>query len=45
MDDGDGFQAGSDAFMAWLKQSGATISPAIELKDLRSRGAGRAVGE
>ncbi|KAK5004156.1 Ribosomal lysine N-methyltransferase 4, partial [Cryomyces antarcticus] len=39
----DDFQNKSDSFMAWLRQQGASISPKIELADLRSRGAGRGV--
>ena len=41
----DPFDADSQAFLAWLRHSGAEISNKIELKDLRSLQAGRGVGE
>jgi SET domain-containing protein 6 len=39
----DDFQNKSDIFIQWLKDNGATISPKIELADLRQNGAGRGV--
>ncbi|EON66015.1 hypothetical protein W97_05258 [Coniosporium apollinis CBS 100218] len=39
----DDFDARSDAFMAWLRQSGAEISGKIQLADLRTQHAGRGV--
>ncbi|KAJ9642960.1 Ribosomal lysine N-methyltransferase 4 [Coniosporium tulheliwenetii] len=39
----DDFDARSEAFMAWLKQSGAEISEKIQLADLRTQHAGRGV--
>lgn len=39
------FDTASQAFLAWLRQSGADISPKIHLEDLRSRDAGRGVGK
>ena len=39
----DDFQAKSDRFIDWLKNSGAQISPKIELADLRHSSAGRGV--
>ncbi|GIZ48047.1 hypothetical protein CKM354_001112200 [Cercospora kikuchii] len=41
--DVDDFQNASDAFLKWLTKSGATISPNIQLADLRDRAAGRGV--
>ncbi|KAF2207175.1 hypothetical protein CERZMDRAFT_102670 [Cercospora zeae-maydis SCOH1-5] len=41
--DVDDFQNASDAFLQWLKNNGATISPNIQLADLRDRAAGRGV--
>ncbi|KAM3418102.1 Ribosomal lysine N-methyltransferase 4 [Cercospora zeina] len=41
--DVDDFQHASDAFLNWLKNNGATISPKIQLADLRDRAAGRGV--
>ncbi|KAK4543139.1 hypothetical protein LTR36_005917 [Oleoguttula mirabilis] len=46
MDDpmeGEEFASKSEAFITWLHQSGTTISPKIQLADLRSRDAGRGV--
>ncbi|KAI8940807.1 hypothetical protein NX059_002070 [Plenodomus lindquistii] len=37
------FDAASQAFLAWLRHSGAEISPKIRLEDLRSKDAGRGV--
>ncbi|KAK5690739.1 Ribosomal lysine N-methyltransferase 4 [Elasticomyces elasticus] len=39
----DDFQAKSQSFLAWLQQHGTTISPKIELADLRQDGCGRGV--
>ncbi|KAK5713694.1 Ribosomal lysine N-methyltransferase 4 [Elasticomyces elasticus] len=39
----DDFQAKSQSFFAWLQQHGTTISPKIELADLRQDGCGRGV--
>ncbi|KAK4957353.1 Ribosomal lysine N-methyltransferase 4 [Elasticomyces elasticus] len=39
----DDFQARSQSFLAWLQQHGTTISPKIELADLRQDGCGRGV--
>ena len=39
----DDFQNKSDKFINWLKDHGATISPKIELGDLRQHSAGRGV--
>lgn len=39
----DDFQSASDAFLAWLKSNGATISSSVQLADLRGRAAGRGV--
>ncbi|KAK5121981.1 hypothetical protein LTR85_004553 [Meristemomyces frigidus] len=39
----DDFSAKSDSFVQWLHRNGTTISPKIELADLRSRNAGRGV--
>ncbi|EME82409.1 uncharacterized protein MYCFIDRAFT_40308 [Pseudocercospora fijiensis CIRAD86] len=39
----DDFQSMSDKFLTWLKNTGATISPKIQLADLRDRAAGRGV--
>ncbi|KAK3074636.1 Ribosomal lysine N-methyltransferase 4 [Teratosphaeriaceae sp. CCFEE 6253] len=39
----DGFAANSQSFLAWLQQQGTSISPRIEIADLRSQGAGRGV--
>ena len=39
----DDFQNKSDKFIQWLKDNGATISPKIELADLRQHSAGRGV--
>jgi hypothetical protein len=39
------FDDASQAFLAWLQQSGAEISPKIKLEDLRSAQAGRGVGK
>lgn len=40
----DDFQVKSAAFLAWLQKNGCEISPAVQLADLRERGAGRGVG-
>ncbi|KAF1946996.1 SET domain-containing protein [Clathrospora elynae] len=37
------FDGASQAFLAWLQQSGAEISPKIRLEDLRNKDAGRGV--
>ncbi|KNG48379.1 set domain-containing protein [Stemphylium lycopersici] len=37
------FDGASQAFLAWLRQNGAEISPKIQLEDLRNRDAGRGV--
>ncbi|KAK5716837.1 Ribosomal lysine N-methyltransferase 4 [Elasticomyces elasticus] len=37
----DDFEAKSQSFLAWLQQHGTTISPKIELADLRQDGCGR----
>ncbi|KAH9872771.1 hypothetical protein J1614_005165 [Plenodomus biglobosus] len=37
------FNSASQAFLTWLRQSGADISPKVQLEDLRSRDAGRGV--
>lgn len=43
--DADDFQRQSDGFMQWLsQQSDVTISPKIEVRDLRHKGCGRGVG-
>jgi SET domain-containing protein 6 len=39
------FDGASQTFLAWLKQSGAEISPKIKLEDLRNKDAGRGVGK
>ncbi|KAI5365138.1 putative SET domain, rubisco LSMT, substrate-binding domain superfamily [Septoria linicola] len=39
----DDFQSATDTFLTWLKNNGATISPNIQLADLRDRAAGRGV--
>ncbi|KAK5681316.1 Ribosomal lysine N-methyltransferase 4 [Elasticomyces elasticus] len=39
----DDFEAKSQSFLAWLQQHGTTISPKIELADLRQDGCGRGV--
>jgi hypothetical protein len=39
------FDGASQVFLAWLKQSGAEISPKIQLQDLRHAQAGRGVGK
>lgn len=39
------FDGASQAFLAWLRQSGADISLKIRLEDLRSNNAGRGVGK
>ena len=39
------FDNASQAFLAWLRQSGAEISPRIKLADLRNKDAGRGVGK
>jgi hypothetical protein len=39
------FDGASQAFLAWLQQSGAEISPKIKLEDLRNAQAGRGVGK
>ncbi|KAI7970057.1 hypothetical protein EIK77_001447 [Talaromyces pinophilus] len=42
--DADDFQRQSDGFMQWLSQQpGVTISPKIEVRDLRHQGSGRGV--
>jgi SET domain-containing protein 6 len=41
----DDFQTTSDALISWLNRNGATISPKIQLEDLRKRAAGRGVGK
>ena len=41
--DHDNFISRSQSFLHWLKQHGTTVSPKIELADLRSRNAGRGV--
>ena len=41
----DSFDEASQAFIIWLRESGADISSKIELKDLRSIQAGRGVGK
>ena len=38
------FQRQSEAFLAWLRRSGANINPAIALQDLRQKAAGRGIG-
>jgi hypothetical protein len=44
--DADDFQRQSDGFMQWLSQQpDVTISPKIELRDLRHQGSGRGVGK
>ena len=40
----DEFQRQSEAFLAWLRRSGANINPAIALQDLRQKAAGRGIG-
>ncbi|CAE7009231.1 hypothetical protein CFE70_001701 [Pyrenophora teres f. teres 0-1] len=37
------FDSASQAFLAWLRKSGAEISPKIKLEDLRNKDAGRGV--
>jgi hypothetical protein len=39
------FDGASQAFLAWLQQSGAEINPKIKLEDLRQAQAGRGVGK
>jgi SET domain-containing protein 6 len=39
------FDSVGQAFLAWLQQSGAEISPKVKLEDLRHAQAGRGVGE
>jgi SET domain-containing protein 6 len=39
------FDGASQNFLTWLKQSGAEISPKINLEDLRTKDAGRGVGK
>jgi hypothetical protein len=39
------FDGASQAFLAWLQQSGAIINPKIKLEDLRHAQAGRGVGK
>jgi hypothetical protein len=39
------FDSAGQAFLAWLQQSGAEISPKVKLEDLRHAQAGRGVGE
>ena len=39
------FEGAGQAFLAWLQQSGAEISPKIKLEDLRHAQAGRGVGK
>ncbi|KAF2841543.1 SET domain-containing protein [Patellaria atrata CBS 101060] len=41
--DNDDFSGLSEAFLSWLSNSSATISPKIAIHDLRSRSAGRGV--
>lgn len=44
--DVDDFQRQSDGFMQWLsQQTDVTISPKIEVRDLRHQGSGRGVGK
>ena len=43
MDESDDFATKSDAFLSWLQQNNTTISPKIELADLRTQQAGRGV--
>ena len=42
--DGNQFAARSQAFLKWLEEEGTTISPNIEIADLRHISAGRGVG-
>lgn len=37
------FDSASEAFLAWLKHTGAQINPKVRLEDLRSKDAGRGV--
>jgi hypothetical protein len=39
------FDGAGQAFLTWLQQSGAEISPKIKLEDLRHAQAGRGVGK
>jgi len=39
------FDGASQTFLAWLKASGAEISPKVKLQDLRNQDAGRGVGK
>lgn len=39
------FDRAGQAFLMWLRQSGAEISPKIKLEDLRHAQAGRGVGK
>jgi hypothetical protein len=39
------FDGAGQAFMAWLQQAGAEVSPKIKLEDLRHAQAGRGVGK
>jgi SET domain-containing protein 6 len=39
------FDGASQAFLAWLQQAGAEISPKIKVEDLRNAQAGRGVGK
>jgi len=41
----DEFTAGTEAFLSWLSEVGVRINPKMIIKDLRSEGRGRGVGE
>lgn len=41
----DDFTADTEAFLSWLSEVGVRINPKIIIKDLRSEGRGRGVGE
>lgn len=43
--DGDDFNSKTDAFMAWLSNTGVVLNPKVALVDLRSVGRGRGVGQ
>ena len=46
LNDTDGFQATSDQFLSWFKSVGGTFrDDLLEIKDLRSQGAGRGIGK
>lgn len=43
--EGDDFTAGTEAFLSWLSEVGVRINPKMVIRDLRSEGRGRGVGE